>query len=120
MFVDTRSCLRAKLPMTEHNHRRNTVREMPRGHEVSGHGFAPTDARPWGYLDKSLSSWHARGPLSDAAVSSKTIGNDFTKGHRGMAKSARGAKKFVRTRLRFHENAATKKLAREPDDLVEA
>jgi hypothetical protein len=41
----------------------------------------------------------------------ESIGNDFTNGHRGMAKAVKGAKKFVRTRIRFHENATTKKLA---------
>lgn len=28
-----------------------------------------------------------------------------------MARSVKGAKKFVRTRVRFHENAETKRLA---------
>lgn len=30
-----------------------------------------------------------------------------------MARAVKGAKKFVRTRVRFHENAATKRLADE-------
>jgi hypothetical protein len=40
-------------------------------------------------------------------------GSDHSNGHRGQAKAARGAKKFVRTRIRFHENAATRKLVLE-------
>lgn len=38
-------------------------------------------------------------------------GGDNSNGHKGYAKVKRGAKKFVRTRLRFHENAQTKKEA---------
>jgi hypothetical protein len=33
-----------------------------------------------------------------------------------MAKSVRGAKKFVNSRFRFHEDAATRKLAEEGDE----
>ena len=36
-------------------------------------------------------------------VSSKSIGNDFTDGHRGMARAVKGAKKFVRSRVRAKE-----------------
>lgn len=36
-------------------------------------------------------------------------------GPRGAAKAKRGAKKKIRARVRFHENAATKKLALELD-----
>ena len=62
------------------------------------------------YLDKSLHSWGRVSQLADKVVGA-SIGNDFTNGHRGMAKSVAGAKKFVRTRIRFQENAATKKLS---------
>lgn len=31
------------------------------------------------------------------------IGNDFTNGNRGMAKEKRGAKKYIRSRIRFAE-----------------
>lgn len=55
--------------------------------------------------------------LSDKRIGA-SIGYDFTDGHRGMAKAKRGAKKFVRTRTRFHENAATERLARESVDGV--
>ncbi len=64
------------------------------------------------YLDKSLHGWGRKSTLADRAVGAG-IGNDFTDGHRGMARSVKGAKKFVRTRIRFHENAATRQLAME-------
>lgn len=68
-----------------------------------------------GYLDKSMHGWGDRGAISGVHVGAG-IGNDFTNGHRGMAKAVKGAKKFVRTRVRFHENAATKRLAQARDD----
>lgn len=48
--------------------------------------------------------------LADKVIGA-SIGYDFTDGNRGMAKAKRGAKKFVRSRVRFHEKAATKRLA---------
>lgn len=39
-----------------------------------------------------------------------SIGHDFTDGNRGMAKAKRGAKKFIRSRVRHHDNAATQRL----------
>lgn len=67
------------------------------------------------YLDKSLHGWSRKSMIADRDISA-SIGNDFTNGRRGMAKAVRGAKKFVRTRIRFHENAATKKLMKEHDE----
>jgi hypothetical protein len=61
------------------------------------------------YLDKSLHSWSRKSEFADVSIGA-AIGNDFSNGHRGMAHSVKGAKKFVRTRIRFHENAATQKL----------
>ena len=55
------------------------------------------------------------GALSGEVVSARADW-DFTNGNRGMAKSVRGAKKFVNSRFRFHENAATRKLAEETGD----
>jgi hypothetical protein len=49
------------------------------------------------------------GELSGVHVGAQ-YGGDNTDGHQGHAKAKRGAKKFVNTRIRFHENAATKKL----------
>lgn len=54
-------------------------------------------------------------PLSGKSFGA-SIGNDFTKGNRGMTKAKRGAKKFVRSRTRHHENAATRQLANEHDE----
>lgn len=67
------------------------------------------------FPDKSLQGWGQISTLSDRSIGA-SIGNDFTNGNRGMAKSARGAKKFVRTRIRFHDNAATRRMAREVGD----
>lgn len=38
-------------------------------------------------------------------------GGDNSNGHRGYAKAKRGGKKKVRSRIRFHENAETKRRA---------
>lgn len=51
------------------------------------------------------------GEFSNKLIAASVLGTDFSNGHRGYAKAIRGMKKFVRTRTRFHENAATKKLA---------
>lgn len=64
------------------------------------------------YLDKSMHGWGRKSKLADKLIGAG-IGNDFHNGHRGMAKAVKGAKKFVRTRVRFQENAATQKLAHE-------
>ena len=66
------------------------------------------------YLDKSMHGWGQKSELSDKMIGAG-IGNDFTNGHRGMAKAVAGAKKYVRTRVRFHENAATQKIAQSTD-----
>jgi len=39
-------------------------------------------------------------------------GGDASNGHRGEARAKRGGKKFVRTRIRFQENAETRKLSK--------
>lgn len=65
-----------------------------------------------GFLDKSMHGWGRISKLSDRLIGA-SIGNDFANGHRGMARAVSGAKKFVRTRTRFHENAATRRLAEE-------
>lgn len=50
-------------------------------------------------------------PLSDRRVASKPVTcGDHTNAKRGIAKDRRGAKKYVRSRTRFHENAAVRKL----------
>lgn len=71
-----------------------------------------------GYLDKSM---HGRkcqkSLLADRSIGA-SIGNDFTNGHRGMARAIKGAKKYVRTRTRFHENAATQRLMGVYDEIL--
>ena len=62
-----------------------------------------------GYLDKSLHGWSRKSELADRMIGA-SVGNDFCDGHRGMARAVKGAKKFVRSRIRFHENVATQKL----------
>lgn len=68
-----------------------------------------------GYLDKSMHGWGNISLLADKQIGAG-IGNDFTNGHRGMAKAVKGAKKYVRTRTRFHEKAATQKMLKEWDE----
>ena len=50
--------------------------------------------------DKSMQSWRARLPSGHGMASSESLPNDFVCGHRGMARSVRGAKKRVRTLVR--------------------
>ncbi len=52
--------------------------------------------------------------MSDVSIDARAD-FDAIGGHRGTAKSVRGAKKFVNSRFRFHENAATRRLADEVD-----
>jgi len=108
--------------MTDINHRR--FNKKPVNRRLSPHeyhnGLAPLDgkitaARCTGktdFLDKSCRGWSANAPFSGKTIGA-SISNDFTNGHRGMARSVKGAKKFVRTRVRFHENATTQQLADE-------
>lgn len=108
--------------MTDINHTRKNrkpVNERLRPEEYSN-GYAPEPGKHEGaratgktdYLDKSMHGWAATAPLSGERFSAG-IANDFTNGHRGMARAVKGAKKFVRTRVRFHENAETRKLAQQ-------
>ena len=57
--------------------------------------------------DKSMQSWH--GQSVDGTMVSASIGNDFTNGNRGMARAVKGAKKFVRSRVRFRNKMALKR-----------
>lgn len=110
--------------MTKINHRRTNkapVNQRYRPDEYNN-GLAPVAGKlesfgrigKTDFLDKSMLGWGANAPLSGQRFVA-SIPNDFTDGHRGMARSVKGAKKFVRTRVRFHENAATKRLAQEAD-----
>lgn len=99
---------------TKQNHRcKNRAQPADRVVDIELHnGYGGTKH---GYLDKSMHGWGDKGELSGKLFGA-SIGNDFSNGHRGMAKAVRGAKKFVRTRVRFHENAATRKLAADVSD----
>jgi hypothetical protein len=68
-----------------------------------------------GYLDKSMHGWSRKSQLADMTIGA-SIGNDFSNGHRGMARAVKGAKKFVRTRIRFHENAAVRNIVNNLDE----
>lgn len=111
--------------MTDVNHRRKNRKPVNQRNPEAAYnnGYAaprnkvpaaegePAGAKRVGrtdFLDKSMHGWGRKSLLADRAVGAG-IGNDFTNGHRGMAKAVRGAKKRVRTQLRFHENAATRK-----------
>lgn len=91
--------------MTEHNHRCGTSEKIPAG-------VYRTNGKPWGHPDKAMQGWGRVSEIADTCIGA-SIGNDFTKGRRGMARSASGAKKYVNSRFRFHEKAATKRLAAE-------
>ena len=56
------------------------------------------------HTDNAMWSDTRRDPLSGTAVFT-LITNDFSKGRRGEAKAKRGAKKFLNSRLRFHQKA---------------
>jgi hypothetical protein len=74
------------------------------------HGFTANTPRK-----KGGTSFHKEGVISDVTPSAMAE-FDSSNGHRGMAKSVRGAKKFVNSRFRFHENAATRRLVQEDGD----
>lgn len=73
------------------NHQRKFVANKPR--DKRGSSFTPL--------------------LSTERIIDKTIGAsigwEFSNGNRGMAKAVRGAKKFVRSRTRFHLKTALRK-----------
>ena len=107
--------------MPKTNHRRKNRAQVDRRYEhgtyTNGYSRADDEERQirvgrTGFLDKSLHSWFDSAPLSEKLIGA-SIGNDFSNGHRGMARAVAGAKKFVRSRVRFHENAAARREADE-------
>jgi hypothetical protein len=72
-----------------------------------GRGFKAETHR-----SKGGQRFQKRGVFSDAAPSAMAD-FDFSNRHRGMAKSVRGAKKFVNSRFRHHENAAARRMAKD-------
>lgn len=53
--------------------------------------------------------------LSDRSVFAHVTCGDHTNGKRGIAKDRKGAKKFLHSRGRFHENAALRRIVDEID-----
>ena len=97
--------------MTETNHRRPARRppsDISEGaHSRSGH---LSESMPW-----KPRKWYGKGRIDTLILSDRSIGagvgQPFFNGHRGAARMTLGAKKFIRIRTRFHENAATRRLA---------
>lgn len=54
-----------------------------------------------------------KSPLSGKAISASANSGDHANGKRGIAYDVKGAKKFVKSRTRFHENQALKKIVNE-------
>jgi hypothetical protein len=53
--------------------------------------------------DKGLIGFTRRS--AEGRIFTAGTGGDWTNGHRGMARDVRGAKKYIRTRIRFHDKA---------------
>ena len=82
------------------NHRRGFVEGKKCRHNTIMHIFR----KPFGGITKV-------GKIRN--IGADFPGYDHSNGHRGTAKAIRGAKKYVRTRIRFHENQETKLLSYE-------
>ena len=63
---------------------------------------------------KGGTAFGKRSAIADVSIGARAEW-DFNDGHRGMAASVAGAKKFVNSRFRFHEKAATRRLAAEQE-----
>ena len=76
-------------------------------------GFKDT-FRDYGKGQLRLKTATAVCELADHSVHAKMpgfdIGNNFYNGHRGKAHAKAGLKKYLRTRVRFHENAELRKM----------
>jgi hypothetical protein len=99
--------------VTDVNHRRpaRPIRPEARPGFPGRNGYI-SEAKSWGGR-----RWASKGrtdllQLSDRAVGA-WVGHHFSEGHRGAARATLGAKKFIRSRTRFHENAAARALALE-------
>ncbi|QIG71245.1 hypothetical protein EVB32_138 [Rhizobium phage RHph_TM39] len=90
--------------MTEHNHRRGTKSTTRHTKEsVESRLYTRADI---GGFNKFLNRFIT--PNCGLEV--------IERGKVGLAHSKAGAKKYVRSRTRFHENAATRQLAKEISD----
>lgn len=117
--------------MTDINHRRKNRKPVNQRYAQNAYnnGFAYPDNKQnkadpdqrnanTGSTDYLSKVFHGTGnicQLADRTIGA-SISPEFSNGHRGQAKAVAGAKKYVRTRTRFHENAATRKLAQNMDE----
>ena len=67
---------------------------------------------------RGFKDFSAKSKIGDTIITAGATANihDTSNGKHGVAKNIRGAKKYVRTRIRFREKVATRKLANEVDD----
>ncbi len=89
--------------MSGHNHRRGSGYRDPK--------FS-TGQRTSDYV---VFHGHGETPLSGQRISATAHNGDHTDGAKGVRKDKAGAKKFIHSRTRFHEDAALRKIA---DDLM--
>lgn len=76
-------------------------------------GFKATRSSREVFSSYIVGSWLGKVPEADVIVGASVTCGDHTNGKRGIAKDKRGAKKFVRSRVRFHQKAALRKAATE-------
>lgn len=69
-------------------------------------GFKDTRSSRAVFADYDVFSESRHLPLSDRTVSAVVNCSEHTNGKRGIAKDRKGAKKYMNSRTRFHENAA--------------
>ena len=98
--------------MTYHNHRRGTRGRLPRHIEADVAASAafkawPTFAWRVPWLRRPFA---AKAQLADVSVIAGMYGYVYD-GHRGRARATRGAKTSVHSCTRFHDEAATRRLA---------
>lgn len=77
-----------------------------------------------GFTAQKDSERYAFSPMGGAsrysALAGRAVGagwgGDNSNGHRGYAKAKRGGKKFVNSRIRFHEKAALRRLPTDAEE----
>jgi hypothetical protein len=89
--------------MSGHNHRRGGGYRDPKFNQ----GQRTSSYQTFGA--------HADTPLSGQRISACAVNGDATDGSKGVRKSRAGAKKFIHSRTRHHEDAALIKIA---DDIM--
>lgn len=112
------------------NHQRGFVEKVTRyvGHRRDGSRSRPnseyvgTITYADGRVERFLTSdgfkfFNDKTKVGDEIIQACSSANvhDVSNGKRGVAKNIRGAKKYVRSRIRFNANAATQRLPRDDD-----